>query len=142
MIYLDVDALNERFWNTELTYLNDAEEQVTVPMSQKLDENGEPLEVDRDAPWVRWTINPGASVPDTTGPNPFFKNIGHAVLEVHVSKGMGTGAARDVQESFLAAFRKWSTPELQIYKTAMAKVKDEDFHKVTATVFYQSKRRG
>jgi hypothetical protein len=144
MIYKDIDDLNARFWSTSLTYTGPDNTVFEIPDEQKLTENGKLQEVDASEPWVRWTIIRGASERDTLGSNPFFRSIGTATLEIHVPKGIGTGIANEILDSFFAAFRDWRTEngELRVYRTRTDKVSNKDFHQINGVLFYESRRLG
>lgn len=141
MLYLDVDALNARFFATALTYKDDGGTTVTLTDAQKLVENQPPEELDETKPWVRWTINPGAS--QQTGISPaLFTNIGTATLQVFIPKSKGTGQATDLKTSFENNYRNWRSADkcLRVYKLDSSKGPDKDHHQVNVTIYYESKR--
>lgn len=141
MLYLDVDALNARFFAIPLTYKDDNGATVTLPDTQKVVENQPAEDQDETKPWVRWTITPGASAPVTTGPIT-FKSLGVAVLEIYIPKGKGVGQAVDLKTAFENGFRNWKSGDkcLKVYKLDSSKGADKDYLHVNVTVFYESKR--
>lgn len=143
MIHLDIEQLNEKFWATPLTYIDEEGETVTMADSQILVENQPDDDIDESKPWVRWTINPGESKLIQTGPK-LYKNLGIATLQVFVPKGQGTGAATDIREAFNTAFREWRSPDqkLKVYKLSNTKGSGDDYLQVNANLFYESHREG
>lgn len=143
MLYLDIDALNAKFWSTALTYKDEAGTTQTLPVGQKLVENQPDEELDETKPWVRWTITPGESKITQVSPA-LFTSLGTATLQIFVPKGKGTGAAIDIKEVFQNSFRQWRSTDkaLRIYKMSDGKGAGKDYLEVTVTVFYESKRLG
>lgn len=141
MLYLDVDALNAKFWATALTYKDAAGITQTLPASQKLVENQPDEELDETAPSVRWTITPGESKLTAISP-PLFTSLGIATLQIFVPKGKGTGACIDIKEAFETAFREWRSTDkrLRIYKMSSTKCTEKNALQVNVIVFYESKR--
>ena len=142
MIYLDVDNLNGRFWTCELSYKNDDGETVVLLDSQKLVENQSDEEVDATHPYVRWAIDPGASVQKVNSGPHMFKSVGTAYLQVFIPKGMGTGAATDLVECFHGHFRKYRSADtcLRVLSTDQRKGNDKKFYMVVASFAYESNR--
>ena len=139
-IYMDVDALNAKFWDTALTYNGGAD---TIPESQILTENGPTQEVDESLPWVRWTISPGASQRVTQGQTRLFKNLGTAHLEVFIPKGTGTATGEEIRESLIAEMAEWRSDDktLRIYKHDATKGQgSKESHQLNAVFYYESKR--
>lgn len=139
-IYMDIDTLNAKFWATALTYEKGAE---TIPESQILTENGPVQEVDEAQPWVRWTINPGASQRVTQGETALFKNLGTAFLEVFVPKGTGTATGEEIRDALITALADWKSGDkaLHIYKHNASKGQGtKESHQLNAVFYYESKR--
>lgn len=142
MIYLDVDDLNARFWTCELSYKDEAGEVVVLPDSQKLVENQPDEDIDATQPFVRWVIEPGASVQKVNAGPHMFKSVGTAYLQVFIPKGMGTGPATDLVDSFHGHFRKYRSADtcLRVLSTDQRKGNDKKFHMVVASFAYESNR--
>ena len=142
MIYLDVDDLNARFWTCELSYKNYDGEAIVLSDSQKLVENQPDEEIDATQPYVRWTIEPGASVQKVNAGPHMFRSVGTAYLQVLVPKGMGTGPAVDLVDSFHNHFRKYRSEDtcLRVLSTDQRKGNDKKFYDVKASFAYESKR--
>lgn len=142
MIYLDVDDLNARFWNCELSYKDDEGETVVLPDTQKLVENQPDEDVDATQPFVRWVIEPGASKQVINSGPHMFTSVGTAYLQVFIPKGMGTGPATDLVESFHAHFRKYRSADkcLRVISTDQRKGNDKKFYDVKASFAYESHR--
>ncbi|WP_448538530.1 hypothetical protein [Sphingobium yanoikuyae] len=142
MIYLDVDDLNARFWTCELSYKNDDGETVVLSDSQKLVENQPDEEIDATQPYVRWTIEPGASVQKVNAGPHMFRSVGTAYLQVFVPKGMGTGPATDLVDCFHNHFRKYRSEDtcLRVLSTDQRKGNDKKFFDVKASFAYESNR--
>lgn len=142
-IYMDVDTLNAKFWSTPLAYQDENGNAATIPASQILTENGPVQEVDETKPWVRWTINPGASKRATQGETRLFKNLGTAILEVFLPKGIGTGVGEEIRESLITALADWRSTDkaLRIYKHQANKGPGtKNNHQLDAIFFYEAKR--
>lgn len=142
MIYLDVDDLNARFWTCELSYKNDEGDTIVLTDSQKLVENQPDEKIDATQPYVRWTIEPGASVQKVNAGPHMFKSVGTAYLQVFVPKGMGTGPAVDLVDSFHNHFRKYRSEDtcLRVLGTDQRKGNDKKSHMVVALFTYESHR--
>lgn len=142
-IYMDVDTLNAKFWETTLNYTNAAGSTVAIPQSQILTENGPTQEVDETLPWVRWTISPGASVRTTQGETRLFKNLGTAHLDVFIPKGTGTAVGEEIRDSLVAAMADWRSTDkaLRIYKHDATKGDgNKSAHQLNAVFYYEAKR--
>lgn len=142
MIYLDVDALNAHFWSCELSYKDEDGGAIVVPESQTFVENQPLQDADKKLPYVRWTIEPGASKQELSAGPHQFKSVGMAYLEVFVPKGMGTGPCVDIVDCFIGHFRSFRSDDkcLRILETGSTKGSDKQAHQVTAKVSYQSNR--
>lgn len=139
-IYIDVDTLNAKFWDTALTY--DEGEQ-SIPEDQILTENGPTQEVDESKPWVRWSISPGASKRVTQGNTKLFKNLGTAHFEVFIPKGTGTATGEEIRDAMIAAMADWRSEDkaLRIYKHDATKGQGtKECHQLNAVFYYESKR--
>ena len=141
MIYLDIDTLNAKFWATPLTYKNETGATVILPDAQKLDENGPSADLDETQPFVRWTIDPGASAAVTTKPA-IFKSLGVATLQIFIPQGRGSGIAIDIAEAFEAAFREFKSADkcLNVTRTQRNKGSDPKLFQLNVTVTYNSVR--
>ena len=141
MLYLDIDAINAKFFAVPLTYKDSKNVTQTLAPNQLLVENGPTENVDETKPWVRWTINPGESKRTAVSPA-LFTSLGTATLQVFAPKGTGVGVAIDIKSAFENAFRDWRSPDkcLRIYKMSSTKGTDKDFLQINVTVYYESKR--
>ncbi|WBY16628.1 hypothetical protein PF049_00190 [Erythrobacteraceae bacterium WH01K] len=141
--YMDVNALNTKFWATDLTYTDYQDNELSVPSSQIVTENGPPRDVDESKPWVRWIVSPGGSKRTTSGNVTLYKNLGTAFLEVHLPIGYGTGQAEEIRDAFIHAFADWQDPakKLRVYKHDSTKgAGTESSYQLDAIIYYQSYR--
>ncbi len=141
MLYLDIDALNAKFWATPLSYKDGSGVAQTLTPDQKLVENGPTQELDETKPFVRWTINPGESKRTAVSPA-LFTSIGTATLQVFIPKGKGVALGTDIKSAFENAFRDWRSNDktVRVYKMTSTKGPDKSLHQINVTIFYESKR--
>lgn len=133
MLQQDIDALNDRFFD------NMDPEAIQLLVENQPDEN-----LDDDALWTKWIINPGLSITDSLGKDFIVTQYGTATLQIFVPKGLYTGPGNDVREQFNKLFRGWRSPDKRLsvdnLKSESSTYKDK-FYLINAMFFWHSKRR-
>ena len=142
MLNLDEAALEDRFWDTELSW-TDGSNTIVLTDEQRLVQNQAKENLDETQPWVRFTISPGASQQDTLESNPAFLQLGTAYLQVFAPKGSGMSAAREIRDQFVAAFRRWCSSDglTSVDRISYQTVDQADYTQINVSVFWESKRR-
>lgn len=143
MLHFDESALEDRFWETALSYTDQAGNSVTLSDDQKLVQNAPSVNLDETKPWVKFSVVPGDSAIDATGTVPTYQQLGTAFLRIFVPKGMGIGAAKEMRDQFAAAFRGWKSPDghCHSYRLGFNTYETDASAEVRVTVFWESWRK-
>lgn len=136
MLQLDIDALNDRFFDNM-----DAE------AIQLLVENQSDEDINDTQVWTKWIINPGLSVTKSIGRDFLVFQYGTATLQIFIPKGLYTGPGNDIRDQFNTLFRGWRSAdkkllvdELKSQSSTYTNDKTE-FHLINAQISWHSIRR-
>lgn len=143
MLNLDEAALESRFWDTELSWTDSDGQKVVLADEQRLVENQPKENVDETQPWVRFTISPGDSQQETLELIPAYTQLGMAYLQVFAPKGTGMGAAREIRDQFVAAYRGWKSDDEYTFVDGVGfkNVDQPAYAQINVSVSWQSMRR-
>jgi hypothetical protein len=144
MLQKDIDALNDRFWSSPMTYSLREGETLVLSDEQMLVENQPDDDLDDTQLWTRWIINPGLSTQTSLGSDPTFAQYGTATFQIFIPKGLYTGPGNDLRDQFNKLFRRWRSADKKLLiddlKSTSSEYK-EKFHLINAMVMWHSKRR-
>lgn len=133
MLQKDIDALNAHFFDNM-----DAE------ALQLVVENQPDEDLDGNALWSKWIINPGLSTSRSLGENFLVTQYGTATLQIFIPKGQYTGPGNDLRDQFNDLFRGWRSPDKKLVvddlKSTSSTYKDK-FHLINAMFMWHSNRR-
>lgn len=143
MLELDEQALNDAFWETELSYVDQYGVVTILTEDQKLLQNQPKANLDETQPWVRFKISPGATKMDSRTTPATYVQQGQAILEVFTPKGSGMSAARKLRSDFAEAFRDWRSADGRTYahRISFYNVDHEAYTQINVTVSWESKRK-
>jgi hypothetical protein len=142
MLADDEQALNDQFWATTLSYVNDHGVTVTLTDDDKLIANQPDEDIDETKPWVRFTIEAGSSDQATTGLYHAYNQLGVAYLQVFAPKGSGMKKASSIRDQFAGAFRNWSSDDghCHTYKLSYQTIEQATYAQINVTVYWESRR--
>lgn len=136
MLQQDIDALNARFFD------NMDAEAIQLLVENQPDEN-----LNDNALWSKWIINPGLSTQTSLGRDFLVTQYGTATLQIFVPKGLYTGPGNDLREQFNTLFRGWRSADKKLVVDDLKSTSSSynkggsEFHLINAMFFWHSKRR-
>lgn len=110
--------------------------------SQVLTLNKPTTTVDKNKPWVRFSVSHGARARQTTGPNPTHLQLGGIYLQVFVPKSLGASGGDDLIAKFDDLFCDWQSDDgaIEIGRMERSRSEEKDLWQHTIRFSFQSKR--